>query len=329
MRNGRIDKYMFDEGYCQATQYNATQDNFTFLYYDKDHLGNVRQVTKAIGSNGTVVQTMNYYPFGAQFCDGSATSDVQPYKYNGKELDKMHGLNTYDYGARQYNPITARWDRMDPLAEKDPAISPFVYCRDNPMNAIDPDGKQPVKYIDSNGKKHISWTVVILVQAQKEGASHKKISRHEEYKHNLIEQYAKQFNHYLNGDGAGVTNTSDERIVSDFKITVVEVSDPYDRKEARSLSKEYGQEIKEEGGKNGDAAVFMEGGTNGALGLTKGASLITIAPNAVEGTESHELFHTSGIGDNGYTHGGILNSPPEPIIPEEVDKLWDILPERK
>ena len=51
--------------------------------------------------------------------------------------------------------------------------------------------------------------------------------------------------------------------------------------------------------------------------------------NAPEGTESHELFHTSGIGDNGYTHGGILNSPPEPIKPEEVDKLWDVLPERK
>ena len=142
LKNGRIDKYQFDEGYCQATQYNATQDNFTFLYYDKDHLGNVRQVTKASNSNGTVVQTMNYYPFGMQFCDGSANNnDVQPYKYNGKELDKMHGLNTYDYGARQYNPVIARWDRMDPLAEKDPAISPFVYCRDNPMNAIDPDGK--------------------------------------------------------------------------------------------------------------------------------------------------------------------------------------------
>ena len=28
----------------------------------------------------------------------------------------MHGLNTYDYGARQYNPVTARWDRMDTLA---------------------------------------------------------------------------------------------------------------------------------------------------------------------------------------------------------------------
>ena len=142
LKNGRIDMFQFDEGYCQATQYNATQDNFTFLYYDKDYLGNVRQVTKAMGSMGTVMQTMNYYPFGAQFCDGSAaTSDVQPYKYNGKELDKMHGLNTYDYGARQYNPITARWDRMDPLAEKYYPYSPYMYCHDNPVNRIDPDGR--------------------------------------------------------------------------------------------------------------------------------------------------------------------------------------------
>ena len=42
-------------------------------------------------------------------------ASLQPYKYNGKELDLMHGLNTYDYGARQYNPVTGRWDRVDPL----------------------------------------------------------------------------------------------------------------------------------------------------------------------------------------------------------------------
>ena len=36
----------------------------------------------------------------------SRGADVQPYKYNGKELDRMHGLNTYDYGARQRNGST-------------------------------------------------------------------------------------------------------------------------------------------------------------------------------------------------------------------------------
>ncbi len=49
-------------------------------------------------------------------------------KNDGKELDGMHGLNTYDYCARQYNPVTARWDRVDPLAEKYYSISPYVYC---------------------------------------------------------------------------------------------------------------------------------------------------------------------------------------------------------
>ena len=52
----------------------------------------------------------------------------------------MHGLNTYDYGARQYNPVTAHWDRVDPLAEKYYGISPYAYCLGNPIRFIDPDG---------------------------------------------------------------------------------------------------------------------------------------------------------------------------------------------
>ena len=144
LKNGRIDKYQFEEGYCQAEQYvyNTSQDVFTFCYYDRDHLGSIRQVTEADGSReGNIIQTMNYYPFGAEFCDGSASSNVQSHRYNGKEFDKMHGLNTYDYGARQYNPITARWDRVDPLCEKYYSLSPYNYCGNNPIRFIDPNGK--------------------------------------------------------------------------------------------------------------------------------------------------------------------------------------------
>ena len=71
----------------------------------------------------------------------STASEVQSRKYNGKELDKMHGLNTYDYGARQYAPILGRWDRMDPLCEKYYSISPYVYCMNNPVMFLDPDGR--------------------------------------------------------------------------------------------------------------------------------------------------------------------------------------------
>ena len=53
LRNRRIDKYLFEEGYCQARKYsrNYSQDNFTFCYYDRDHLGNIRQVREANCNN--------------------------------------------------------------------------------------------------------------------------------------------------------------------------------------------------------------------------------------------------------------------------------------
>lgn len=152
LKNGRIDKYQFGEGYCQAERYiyNTSQDDFTFCYYDRDHLGNVRQVTEADGSReGNIIQKVNYYPFGAEFCDGTANNSVQPYKYNGKEFDGMHGLNTYDYGARQYNPFTARWDRVDPLCEKYYNVSPYNYCGGNPIRFIDPNGMDWYKDSDN------------------------------------------------------------------------------------------------------------------------------------------------------------------------------------
>ena len=174
MKNGKIDKYLFDGGYAQAEEYyisggpkpigavefyddegnvisstSVKYDNlpqpiygeyFTFNFYNQDHLGNNREV---VDEQGNVRQTTNYYPFGAPYADASATlnSNFQPYKYNGKELDLMHGLNTYDYGARQHDPILARWDRIDPLCENYYSTSPYAYCLNNPVNAIDPDGR--------------------------------------------------------------------------------------------------------------------------------------------------------------------------------------------
>ena len=143
MRDGRIDRYLFDEGYCQAmpSAINASQDYFTFYYFDRDHLGSVRQVILANGTNkGTLVQKMDYYPSGLRFCDGNSDGDVQPVRFSGKELDRMHGLGTYDFGARQYNPVTMRWDRMDPLCEKYYSISPYTYCGGDPVNRYD-DGR--------------------------------------------------------------------------------------------------------------------------------------------------------------------------------------------
>ncbi len=150
VKNGRLDKYYFDGGYAQAKAISeSNNDEFAFYYYNQDYLGNIREV---INEQGDVVQITNYYPFGTPYsAEDCATlnPDQQTHKYNGKEFDTMHGLNTYDYGARQYNSLVGRWDRMDPLAERDYATSPYVYCHDNPINRFDADGK--IDYFSNTG----------------------------------------------------------------------------------------------------------------------------------------------------------------------------------
>ena len=106
-----------------------------YHYYLKDHQGNNRVV---VDEEGTVEEVNHYYPFGGVF---SSTGDAQPYKYNGKELDRKGGLDWYDYGARHYDSVLGRWNGVDPSCEKRYSWSPYVYCKNNPVLRIDPDGK--------------------------------------------------------------------------------------------------------------------------------------------------------------------------------------------
>ena len=88
-------------------------------------------------------QENSYSSFGGLFGEGTSNTN-QAYKYNGKELDRMHGLDWYDYGARNYDAALPVWTTVDPLAEKYYNNSPYAYCANNPISNIDPDGRFPV-----------------------------------------------------------------------------------------------------------------------------------------------------------------------------------------
>jgi RHS repeat-associated protein len=103
-----------------------------------------------------------------QFCDGTKNYLDQKHKYNGKEFDNMYGLNTYDYGARQYNPVTLRWDRVDPMAEKYRETSPYVYCANDPIKHVDPDGNIKREFMDkytNNDEKNKIATMIATADA--------------------------------------------------------------------------------------------------------------------------------------------------------------------
>lgn len=165
--NDTIKRILTSEGYIQTegTKPANNISNWKYTYFLKDHLGNTRaQLISAPLSNSrsttyTVAGLTDYYPFGMEIStpEGLLTSGKNPYLYNGKEMDRMNGLNEYDYGARWYDAAVGRWGVVDPLCEKYYSISPYAYCAGNPVNLIDPDGMDWYQYTGEDGKKAIIW----------------------------------------------------------------------------------------------------------------------------------------------------------------------------
>ena len=144
--NGVQKLLLTDEGY-------VTLSDNKYHYYLKDHQGNNRVV---INQSGTVEETNHYYPFGGVF---ASAGNVQPYKYNGKELDAKKGLNWYDYGARHYDAVLGRFTTNDRFAEKYYSMSPYQYGANSPVGNIDVNGDSIRVYTETQSFGH-TWISV-------------------------------------------------------------------------------------------------------------------------------------------------------------------------
>ena len=80
--NGKLKRILIPSGYVTFANDNINLPEYHF--YLTDHQGNVRVVAN---QNGEVEQMNHYYPYGGLMGE-STGSDAQPYKYNGKELDR-------------------------------------------------------------------------------------------------------------------------------------------------------------------------------------------------------------------------------------------------
>ena len=130
------------EGYVGADYVGIdSHRNYAYYYYVHDHLGNVRITRNSQGYYAD--QSLEYYPSGVLF-DRSTEKERQPYMFGGKELVSMHGLNEYDFTGRWQYSIIPSFTSMDPLCEKYYSVSPYVYCLNNPLKYVDPDGKQVI-----------------------------------------------------------------------------------------------------------------------------------------------------------------------------------------
>ena len=106
--------------------------------YVRDVQGNIRAV---VGENNAVAEQTDYYPYGMPMADVNSAS-AQPFKFGGKELEREGGTDFYDFEARRLDFALGRFTSPDPLCEQTPEVSPSAYCAADPVNRVDPDGKE-------------------------------------------------------------------------------------------------------------------------------------------------------------------------------------------
>jgi RHS repeat-associated protein len=104
-------------------------------YIQADHQGSVIRVTDSVGA---VVNSYAYDAYGRRL---AATEGVEiAYGYTGREYDAESGLMYYR--ARTYDPATGRFLQTDPLSFAAGDLNLYRYVGNDPVNAVDPDGRQ-------------------------------------------------------------------------------------------------------------------------------------------------------------------------------------------
>ena len=137
-------------------------------YSIKDHLGNVRVTfaDKKIPANGqllgfyTETQSVStYYPFGWEIEPLSWAFESFKFGFNGKIKDEQIAGGALDYGARIYSSKIGRWLSTDPLFMKYPSLSSYNYVANNPINAVDPDGRR-IYFVGGAGNDQGGWNYI-------------------------------------------------------------------------------------------------------------------------------------------------------------------------
>lgn len=115
-------------------------DNY---FYVQDALGSTRQVWME-GSTKAVYQVTTYKPFGIPV----SPKGTEDFLYAGEFLEQEAGSSgLYYISARYMDPETGRWLSLDPELGKlsmPQVMNRYVYCVNNPLKFVDPDGRLPI-----------------------------------------------------------------------------------------------------------------------------------------------------------------------------------------
>ena len=121
MKNGKIDKYLFDGGYVAL---NASAAPTSWNYYISDHLGSTRMV---VTSTNTIKEAINYYPYGSEM------RMTDPAQQTGKGIYKHYEFAGFDnnQGGENKIDITSAIQEQQKLNDSNPYLQEHngaTYC---------------------------------------------------------------------------------------------------------------------------------------------------------------------------------------------------------
>ena len=183
----------------------------------------------SIGS-GEVMNRSMYYAFGMEIQGDWLVTDPakNKYLYNGKEIHDWDGLNWQDYGARWYMPEIGRWNSVEPHASSYPSLSGYSAFANNPINVIDPDGRDIIVLRNSDGANGTGHGAILVGNNRNgwtyiskdgyTGSAFGSTSKFVVQKFNTIEDFRNSPHNFVLADGTHSTSEGKEAISFNFKL---------------------------------------------------------------------------------------------------------------
>jgi RHS repeat-associated protein len=316
-----------------------------------------------------VLSQNDYYPFG-MLQPGRQYSAASGYRYgfNGKEKDnevKGEG-NQQDYGMRIYDPRLGRFLSVDPLMKEYPMLTSYQFASNTPIQAIDLDGTEGIRY-DEIDEKGVLIRHVVEVKVYMVITNNMKSALTSNFSKDDLKIVQNNLNQDFNGsDGTGSENSKGEKVFFKFNIEIKEfnkgikvnedmlVQDAFNEK-IESGTPFYSEKMVKRKGEHPKWKKIRENllmdnkivgfanaipahlilGFAGAYNYgSQTGTLVKVREQDKDnsGAYLHELLHFllqyDKIEDH-HTLGGGLDNPPGTLTAENVDKILEYSPESK
>ena len=138
----------------------TSQDRIAlYRFYLSDHLGSV---LATVNSDGKVKSRNLYRPWGEMLNSMVSGSQVNHFRYTGQFLDEDLSRDLMYYGQRYYDSKLRVFTSVDPKGYLDPGTGSYIYCRNNPVKYVDPQGEVFDTFLDIGS---IAYDVVDIVSS--------------------------------------------------------------------------------------------------------------------------------------------------------------------